>query len=45
MIVEMFFMLHNGLKISKYEAHWLMDFMLINNWVNAKRNSENPSFF
>ena len=35
LIVEMFFVLfsiYNGLKMSEYEAYWLMSFALISSW-------------
>ena len=42
LIVEMLFMLfswiYNGLKISEYKAYWLTDFLVINNWVRAKKD-------
>jgi len=43
LLIEMLFMLfsvymlRNRLKMSKYKAYWLMDFLLINNWVRIKK--------
>lgn len=39
LIVEILFMLfsvHNGLKMSEYEAYWLMGFPVIIYWARAK---------
>ena len=34
---SLFIMLCNGLKVSEYEAYWLMGFPLIYSWADAKK--------
>jgi len=37
LLIKMLFFVYNGLKMSEYKAYWLMDFLLINNWVRVKK--------